>query len=566
MLIRIRHATARVASALTLVSANALAQPAPPSAAPPAPAPAPIPAPPSPVAGDPDFDDEGELEVTLGPTSASAYSCSQAAVYVRQRANIERCWSDASGAPALAAAALALTEQVCQSQPLPFDLEWAEQDVAKARAAYAQAVGNVVAKQALARAVAQLERSKSTRGTSDALLAAFDSVVDSATPQDFVEMLESEPRRAACRDVARALRDAQKPSAEANERAIRADAEAQLEPDRAHASDLLRKASTSITAITGTSAEVEHAGAPDTVVLAIMSALGAGKETSGSNVVMTLNLASIAVQDQRKRLELAPPVRNLFLRVTAPLEATEPKAVTGATEGADTAEGEPEVKRLNLVLGTSLLDSSDPRLKPNRECYARVVDYFPPASTDTKESERIEKRTNLFDVCNRRAAYEQRLALRAGISLLTDQNSDDPNTRPELYAGALVYAPAPFLYTNLLYQAIVEPSEIHVFGAGLSIGTNVGGRDSGVDSWSRVGLDTLFLVARSADAEEWDWEWRVVPTARFKIGDTVSQLGIGPRLLGSGDGGLFATIALSYDVDALMDPLLTTPATPGASP
>ncbi len=559
MLIRMRHATARVALALTLVSASAVAQPAP--------APAPVPAPPSPVVGDPDFDDEGVLEAPLGPTSASDYSCSQAAVYVQHRANIERCWSHASGAPALAAAALALNEQVCKTQPRPFDMEWAEQDVAQARAVYDQTGGKVVAaKQALDQAVARLERSKSSRALSDALLAAFDSVVDSATPRDFVEVLESEPRRAACGDVARALREAQKPSADANERSIRADAEAQLEPDRAHASDLLRKASTSITAITGTSGEVEHAGAPDTVALAIMSALGAGKETSGSNVVMTLNLASIVVQDQKKRLELAPPVRNLFLRVTAPLESTEPKAVTGATDQAEAADPEPEVKRLNLVLGTSLLDASDPRLKPNRECYARVVDYLPPASTDTKESERIEKRKNLFDRCNRRAAYEQRLALRAGISLLTDQNSDDPNTRPELYAGALVYAPAPFLYTNLLYQAIVEPAEIHVFGAGLSIGTNVGGRDSGVDSWSRVGLDTLFLVARSADTEEWGWEWRVVPTARVKIGDTVSQLGIGPRIFGNGDGGVFATVALSYDVDALMDPLLTTPAAPGARP
>jgi hypothetical protein len=41
----------------------------------------------------------------------------------------------------------------------------------------------------------------------------------------------------------------------------------------------------------------------------------------------------------------------------------------------------------------------------------------------------------------------------------------------------------------------------------------------------------------------------------------LSQFSVGPRILGSGDVGLFATFALTYDADHLINGLLTPPPT-----
>ena len=215
---------------------------------------------------------------------------------------------------------------------------------------------------------------------------------------------------------------------------------------------------------------------------------------------------------------------------------------------------------MSFVVGTSLVDGSDPRLDHNRACYEKVVDYYPLGATVEREEALRRERALYFDVCNRIAAYSQRLALRAGIGILTDSDPEDPDTRAELFAGALVYAPAPWLYTNLIYQGIVEPSRIDVIGGGFSLAFNVGPSPSGVDAWSRIGVDTIFLSARSQDTEDWDWEWRIIPTVRAKIGDSIAQLGIGPRIVGSGSDSLFATIALTYDADNLVNTLLTPPA------
>ena len=550
---------------------------------------------------DPDFGDPEEaiIHQALGATSAARYACSQSPVYVAQAANVRACWPRAAAAVAtLLEQAEAFNKLVCDADgELPKDPKWAEADLSDAKLARdaakvgvdraskaivtldrasvpaddkkrdtAQAklvqVQNELkdAEKTLEQAQKDLDRAQTLEPLRLKMSETFDSIVDSATPKDFDAFLEDEKRQAACDSLAAAFAESQQGSKEASEQRQAANAAAEKAPDEAHATDLMRKASTIATALTSSGGEVENPGAPDTVALAIMSALGANKETSGSHAVMTLNLAALVVPREEKRLTLSPAVRNLFVRVAAPLESTEPKPVTDATDETESAESQPNVKRLSVVLGTSLLDASDPRLKPNRECYKKAVQFLPPASTATAEESRAKQRKDLFDVCNRRAAYEQRLALRAGVSIISNADSNNPNTQPELYSGALVYAPTSWIYTNLLYQGIVKPRKIQVMGAGVSIARNVGGPDSGVDAWSRVGIDTMFLVARTVASDDWDWEWRIMPTARVKIGDTVSQLGVGPRILGSGDTGLFATIALSYDVDALMDPLLTAPA------
>ena len=158
---------------------------------------------------------------------------------------------------------------------------------------------------------------------------------------------------------------------------------------KAHATDLLRKASTTLTGMITGNGQTESPGSPDALAVALMTALGADRETSGSHVVMTLNLTALVADKTEQRLELAAPLRNLFLRLSAPLESTEADPAAAA-EGAQSGS----VRRISAVIGTSLIDSSDPRLKENRPCYERVLDYLPPATTLKGEEARRRDEEN----------------------------------------------------------------------------------------------------------------------------------------------------------------------------
>jgi hypothetical protein len=515
-----------LAAFLGLAPLPALAQPAapmpplpvPPATPPPAVAPAPAPAAPAApaAAAAPSLDDFGGSAVVhaepIDGGSPLAYACAQARVWLESRDDVRACYPDAA-ATALAALdteSKRLVDQACSAVPL---------DAPGAEALRTGA------------------------------FAAYEKVVfASKSPAGFEKYLESPAQQAACKRLLVASLVA------GTDTEVVPDRNAEIEQSRrkAHATDLLRKASTTLTGMITGNGQAESPGSPDALAVALMTALGADRETSGSHVVMTLNLAALAAPKTEQRLKLAAPLRNLFLRLSAPLESTE----------AALADADPDavssVRRISAVLGTSLLDSTDPRLAENQPCYEQVLDYLPPATTLKGEESRRRDRETYFDICHRRAAWKQRVAIRGGVSVFTSDDARSPETRAELLAGALVYAPVPWLYTNLIYQRVLEPGEAHVMGGGFSLAGNVGGPDSGVAAWGRFGIDTLFLMAKADQASDWDWEWRIVPTIRAKLGDNVTQLGIGPRIVESGDTGLFATLALTYDADNLIDPLVSS--------
>jgi hypothetical protein len=156
-----------------------------------------------------------------------------------------------------------------------------------------------------------------------------------------------------------------------------------------------------------------------------------------------------------------------------------------------------------------------------------------------------------------------------GAGFLTPPQSDVGKTKPELLAGALVWGPTPWLYVDGFYQRILQPAKVHVIGIAFSFGGNVGGQSSGVDAWGRVGLDIMGIYARADAADKTrskdDVELRITPNMRAKIlGSSVAKVGIGPRILGRDPKhpSVLASVALTYDADALIDQVLVTPAQP----
>lgn len=330
--------------------------------------------------------------------------------------------------------------------------------------------------------------------------------------------------------------------------------EAAQAPWRARASDVLRKASPLGGSLLTGSGLAELPGAPDKVIFSLMTALGADSQTSGSNAVMTLNLASLFVPDQVARLKLGPLVRNLFLRATLPLSSTD----QGGGTVAATATEEPKVSRFSIVLGGSLLDDADPRLFGR--CYQVALAYAPFRGVDdpVKAAADVDRRRDYYDVCNRLIANQQRVAWRAGARYQTTIEAT-PKTRAEVYAGALVWAPDSHLNINVLYQRVKLPEAYHLYGGGISVAGNVGGAASGVDSWARVGLDLLVLGKHTDDPKSDDWEARITPTVRARVLDnSIVTLSLGPRFFGGhiDDADLVAQVALVQDVDTLFDPLL----------
>jgi len=330
--------------------------------------------------------------------------------------------------------------------------------------------------------------------------------------------------------------------------------EAALAPWRARASDVLRKASPLSGSLLTGSGLAELPGAPDKVIFSLMTALGADSQTSGSNAVMTLNLASLFVPDQAARLKLGPLVRNVFLRATLPLSSTN----QGSAIVAATATDEPRVSRFSIVLGGSLLDDADPRLFGR--CYQVALAYAPFRGIDdpVKAAADVDRRRDYYDVCNRLIANQQRVAWRAGVRYQTTIEAT-PKTRAEVYAGALVWAPDSHLNINVLYQRVKLPDAYHLYGGGISVAGNVGGAASGVDSWARIGIDLLVLGKHTDDPKSDDWEARITPTVRARVLDnSIVTLSLGPRFFGGhiDDPDLVAQVALVQDVDTLFDPLL----------
>jgi len=142
--------------------------------------------------------------------------------------------------------------------------------------------------------------------------------------------------------------------------------------------------------------------------------------------------------------------------------------------------------------------------------------------------------------------------------------SDAANgTRLELLGASVVWGPNRFLFVNGIYQWVRLPTIAHTFGIGVSLGGNVGGATSGVDSWARVSLDALFLVSHTVPApgvpDRWDAEARLSGTFRLKLfGGATGAFALGPRILTSDPShpALLATVGVTYDADQLVDQIL----------
>jgi hypothetical protein len=372
------------------------------------------------------------------------------------------------------------------------------------------------------------------------------------SPTDFERLLEDPDRRAACR-LLHDLRGVQRKNGASPSQAA----------ESAHRTDILRKAGTLLSGFLGSNGNVEAPGSPDRVSFAVMSALGADEETDGSQILMTLNLASLLFETEKDRLAASPLVRNLFLRMALPLEATDETLRTQAPGDEDSLpeEMQDSVARFSAILGGSLDDDADTRLKQYRDCYESALDYLPFSVMREEALAEIEERKIYYDACNRRAVNAQRLSWRLAIGFITQNRNESPKTEWELVSAAAVWGPASWVYVNAFGQRVRLPVKGLGFGGGLSIGGNAGGLDSGVDSWGRFTLEMIFSVSKPDDAD-YVWQARIAPRAQFRLfGDSIGSFSVGPVLFGDDidDVGVVANVGFSYDADALIEPLLSPP-------
>ncbi|HMI89185.1 MAG TPA: hypothetical protein VK550_34135 [Polyangiaceae bacterium] len=340
------------------------------------------------------------------------------------------------------------------------------------------------------------------------------------------------------------------------------DNEAKAARIEAHATDLMRKGQNLVSGALSGNGFAEQAGSPDKLVFSLMSALGADSRTNGTQLVMTLNLASLWAKTEADRLREAVTFRNMTLRATLPLSASESTAPT--TEAIAKPTGG-DVSRFSMVLGTSLLDETDTRLPSNDDCYETLLALVP--FRQREQGDTIDRR-DYFDICHRRAAYKQRVSLRlaAGFVNSAGEQPTSKNTRLELAALAVVWAPKPWFYANAFGQLVRLPSQLQVYGLGFSFGRNFGKHDSGVDAWLRLGLDVLGIAAYTPKSDgapsSTATEIRLTPNVRARVlGSGILVLGVGPRFLGSDPEhpALLASLALTYDADQLIDQQLVNP-------
>jgi hypothetical protein len=402
------------------------------------------------------------------------------------------------------------------------------------------------------------QASRDLRNAIDALLT-----VAHRSPDDFERRVKTEGWREACAEVARQVYG-QSPAKGPIELAP----EMAGERERAHAKDILRKASALATGLSNGNGLVERPGAPDKVIVSVMSALGAERSSNGTQAVMTLNLASTIWPNDEERLKQSPLVRNLFLRAQLPLDTAKGGETATGTTTSTTAEPSTasEVSRFSMILGGSFEDDSDQRLPSNDACNFAILAYLPLPESDKDNESLANERKPYYSICNGIAANRRRISWRAGLGFLTEPGmaagttpaATGQRTRTELFAGTAVYAPLSNMFFNLLYQHLFIPTPTNTLGVGMSLAGNVGGESSGVDAWARMGLDTLMLFTREHD-DPWQWQWRVALTTQARLSDnTITTVSLGPRFLGgTSDPGFLASIALSYDADNLIQPLLT---------
>jgi len=391
------------------------------------------------------------------------------------------------------------------------------------------------------------------------------------SPANFRAAVKDAKRRAACLRYTTAVNaafnstSAAKNAPDANEE--------QTARVKARIEDTIGKTTDVASAVTGSSSALEQPGAPERVVYTVMSALGADSKTTGSQLLMTLNLASIGSSDSAKPVDNVF-LRNLFLRVGLPLQSgsstSQAAAVattpSSAMSGSATPATTPEVKRLSFVLGGSLADASDPRLATHDECFDFVKAYVPLALNETESKARVAERQLYYGSCAQIAANRDRLAWRAGLGLVTTKDADRETTKPEVIAGALVYGPSDWVLFNAIGQRLLEPYVVNTVGGGVSLNIDAGGETPG-SQWGRLSLDAIGLAefrprdASAGVASSKSWEARLSVTGSGKVATGgVAQFSIGPRILSSGDVGLFSTVALTYDADQLINQLLVPPA------
>lgn len=381
----------------------------------------------------------------------------------------------------------------------------------------------------------------------DAALENHVNALSSALAADFDAVLADKGRREACVKVHDAIVSAGSDQAKISK-------EIDRHSTSAHRLDTLRKAPSLPSGIESGNGLVEAPGSPDKISVALMSALGADSKTDGTRLVSTLNIASLFTPSDEERLKLTTFVRNAFVQLHVPLSSTEGVSPTGST--AD--ETGPAVTRYSFKLGGSLDDETDTRLPTNRDCYKVAwIAAESPLRQDAEEAIR-PKRAELFDRCNRIAANKSRLAWRLGLGLATT----DQDTEAERLAFAFVWGANSNVFLNGVYQRVWGPNPKHVIGGGLSLAGSMGGTaQSGVTSWSRVGIDVMLLGISDDTTETEDIEVRIAPTLRAKLlDDSIATVAVGPRFLGSriddGDVEVLATVGLTFDADALIDSAL----------
>jgi hypothetical protein len=339
-----------------------------------------------------------------------------------------------------------------------------------------------------------------------------------------------------------------------DERSSQTTEEERAAPAAAFDSDVLRKTAQAPSVSSGLSQIVENPGAPEYVTYSVLTALGADKEVNGTQMQLTLNLGSMfsAREDRRKMSGAKAIMRNLFVRGLFPLETTKTASAPGQ-ESSDPSS----VRRFSVMVGGSLLDDSDPRLADYEQCYQAALGYAPFSLDEKTDRDTSEARSVYYDACNRVAANAQRLAWRAAVGLATPTGGS-ANTKAEIYAATLVYAPTSQIYINALYQGLMRPERVHSYGIAVSSAWNAGGDYSGSSAWARLGLDLTFLASYHKQDSKTSWELRIAPTIRGRLlSDGVATLALGPRILSNGDTQLLATVAFGYDSDRVINQLLT---------
>ncbi|HKY36571.1 MAG TPA: hypothetical protein VJN18_11565 [Polyangiaceae bacterium] len=383
------------------------------------------------------------------------------------------------------------------------------------------------------------------------------------SPKDFRRAVNDPERVEACKAYRAAFNVAVRSQQPAALEPSPAKEQAQIEAAtvKARLEDAIGKTTATTSAVTGSSNLVEQPGAPERIVYTVMSALGADSETTGTQLLMTLNLASAVASSDTKPVQ-NPFLRNLFLRVGLPLEVTEGKSQADDPESAPETDA-PEVSRMTFVVGGSLLDESDPRLHTGDECFQFVKAYIPPTLDEAESRNRVRERQLYYASCAQIVANRQRLAWRVGLGTLTTKEESRQRTKPEVVAAALVYGPTDWLLFNAIGQRFLQPYKVNTVGGGFSAILDAGGDQPG-GQWGRLSIDALgFAQFREKDDEasisrSKEWEARVAVTGSGKVvTGGVAQFSLGPRIFSSGEVGLFSTVALTYDADNLIHSLLT---------